>query len=193
MVTDEQLRRANETARNAFECVKRIYDLAAVTWHRVSEDVAEQLGLRRFTGTWSSGDSGFLQRYGQLSESERIVLKRYVYTCFAGTKSRALPETVVPFILVSVATRKFSQQPALIWGILKDVNWQGQKAEWEPFMYEISEKRQQVDLEVTRLGIVSQKGSCTAAFGLKSLFEVNNDSIGDITKEIVDWFKARLP
>ena len=125
MVTDEQIKRANETARNAFECVKRIYDLAAVTWQRVSEDAVEQLGLRRLGGTWSSGDSRFLRRYGQLSQSETIVLRRYLYTTLAGIKSRTLPENVAPFILVSVAMRKFSQQPAAIWGILKDINLAG--------------------------------------------------------------------
>jgi hypothetical protein len=193
MVTKEQIKRANETARNAFEAVKRIYDLAAIVWQTISEDVAEQLGLRRLTGSWSSGDSGFLQRYGLLSDSERIILRRYLYTGFTGTKSRTLPESLVPFILVSVATRKFSQQPAVIWGVLKDINWQGQKAEIEPFMYEISEKRQQDPLEVTGLGIVSKRGSSIVEFDSKSLFEITDDTIGDITKEMVDWFRERLP
>lgn len=192
MVTDEQIKRANETAGNAFECVKRIYDLADVTRQRLSEDVAEQLGLRRLGGTWSSGDSGFLQRYGQLSESEKTILKRYLYASFGGTKSRTLPETMVPFILVSVATRKFNQQPAVIWGILKDINWQGQKSELEPFMYEISEKCQEGPLEVTGQSVMSKRGTATVKFSSKSLFEINSDTIGNISKEMVDWFKERL-
>jgi len=192
MVKDEQIKRANETARNAFEAVKRIYDLAVIAWQTISEDAADQLGLRKLSGAWSSGDSGFLQRYGQLSDSERVVLRRYLYTALTGTKSRTLPETVVPFILVSVATRKFSQQPAVIWGMLKDINWQDQKSELEPFMYEISEKRQQPPLEVTGQGIMSKRGSAIVEFNSISLFEITNDTIGEISKEIVDWFRERL-
>lgn len=193
MVTDEQIKKANETTRNTFEVVKRVYDLAAIACQTISEDVMEQLGLKRLAGWWSSGDSGFLQRYGQLSESERVILKRYLYTAFTGTKSRSLPDSVVPFVMISLATRKFNQQPAVIWGILKDIDWQGQKVEIEPFLYEITEKRQQAPLEVTGLGIMSKRGTADVQFDLKSLFEITDDTIGDITNEIVEWLKARLP
>jgi hypothetical protein len=191
-VTDEQIRRANETTRNAFEAVKRVYDLAAIAWKTISEDVGEQLGLRKSAATWNSEGLRFLQRYGQLSESERTVLRRYLYSAFAGTKSRNLPDTVVPFILVSIAGRKFSQGPALIWGVLKEIDWQGQKSELEPFMYEISEKRQMAPLEVIGQSVMSKKGSAVVEFKSKSLFEINNDTIGDISKEMVDWFSERL-
>ena len=193
MVTNEQIEQANKTAADAFEATKRIYDLAAIAWQRISEDVAEQVGLKRSAGSWSSGDSRFLQRYGQLSESEKIVLKRYWYTAFAGTKSHPLPESVVPFVLFSIATRKFSQKPALIYGVLRNVAWgEGGKAEIESFMYEISEKRRLGPLEVSGATVLAKKGSAIAQFDSKSLFEITDDTIGDITKEIIDWFNKKL-
>ena len=193
MVTDEQVRQANEIARKGFEVTKRIYDLATVAWQQMSEDVMEQLNLKKRVGWWSSGDANFLQRYGQLNESERIVLKRYCYTAYGGTKSRQLPEDVVPFILFSIATRKFSQQPALIYGILRDVDWKGQKAEIEPFMYAISEKRQHGGLEVSGLNVLSKQGSANVQFNMRSLFEITDDTIGDITQEMINWFQENLP
>lgn len=193
MVTEEQIEQANKTAADAFEATKRIYDLAAIAWQRVSEDVADQVGLKRLAGWWSSGDSKFLQRYGPLSDSERTVLKRYLYTAFAGTKSSPLSEGVVPFVLFSIATRKFSQKPALIYGILRNVAWgEGQRPEMEPFMYEISEKRRQGPLEVSGVTVLSKKGTAMAQFDSRSLFEITDDTIGDITKEIIDWFNKKL-
>jgi len=193
MVTEEQIEKANQTAADALEATKRIYDLAATAWEAISEDVAEQVGLRRVSGWWGPGDLRFVQRYGQLSESEKMVLKRYLYTAFGGTKTNPLPESVVPFVLFSVATRKFSQKPALIYGILRNVAWgEGQKAEIEPFMYEISEKRRQGSLEVSGVTVLSKKGSAMAQFDSRSLFEITDDTIGDISKEIIDWFNKKL-
>ncbi len=193
MVTDGQIEQANKTAADAFEATKRIYDLAAIAWQRISEDVAEQVGLKQSAGLWSSGDSRFLQRYGPLSDSERVVLKRYCYTAFAETESSPLSEGVVPFVLFSIATRKFSEKPALIYGILRNVAWgEGQEAEVEPFMYEISERRRQGPLEVSGATVLSRKGSAMAQFDSRSLFEITDDTIGDITQEIIDWFNKKL-
>jgi len=193
MVTEEQIEKANQTAADALEATKRIYDLAATAWEAISEDVAEQVGLKQLAGSWSSGDSRFLQRYGQLSESEKIVLKRYCYTAFAGAESSPLSEKVVPFVLFSIATRKLSQQPALIYGVLRNVAWgEAAEAEVEPFMYEISEKRRLGPLEVSSATVLSKKGSAIAQFDARALFEITDDTIGDISKEIIDWFNKKL-
>ena len=193
MVTDGQIEQANKTAADAFEATKRIYDLAAIAWQRISEDVAEQVGLKQSAGLWSSGDSRFLQRYGPLSDSERAVLKRYCFTAFARTESTPLSESVVPFVLFSIATRQFSQKPALLYGILRNVAWgEGAEAEVEPFMYEISERRRQGPLEVSGAETLGKKGSAMAQFDSRSLFEITDDTIGDITQEIIDWFNKKL-
>lgn len=194
MITDEQIKKANETARNAFEATKRIYDLAAVACARMTENIAEQLGLKSEGWWWNSGNTWYLQRYGQLSDSEKLVLKRYCFCDFVGTKSRTLPDDVVPFILFSIATRKFSQYPSVIYGILRNIKWsEEQKPEVEPFIYEISERRQQEPLEVSGVNVLSKRGSATVEFDSKSLFDITDDTIGDITNEIVEWFEERLP
>ena len=192
METDKQIDQANEVATIALETTKRIYDLVFTVLETMSEDIAAQLNLKRET-SWGRMDSRFINRYGTLSTSEIAVLRRYVYANFTGTKARPLKDNIAPFILFSVATRKFSQKPALIYGILRDIDWGAeQKMEIEPFMYEISERRREGVLEVSRVNVISQKGSAVVEFNSRSLFEITEESVGDITKEIVDWFEERL-
>jgi len=191
MVSNEQIKKAEETARNAFEATKRIYDLAFIAWRKMSADIGEQLGLKA-SYTWGRVDAGFINQYGRLTEAEVSILKRYVYTTFAGTKAGELRHNMVPFILFSIANRKL-EPPQLIYGVLTKVDWgQGQSMEIDPFMYEISEKREQKPLEVRAVKTVSKKGSANVEFESLSLFGITNDTIGDITKEIVDWFNAHL-
>ncbi len=191
MVSNEQIKKAEETARNAFEATKRIYDLAFIAWRKMSADIGEQLGLKASYG-WGRVDAGFINQYGRLSEAEVSILKRYVYTTFGSTKAGELKHNMVPFILFSIANRRL-EPPQLIYGVLTKVDWgQGQSMEIEPFMYEISEKREQKPLEVRAVKTVSKKGSANVEFESLSLFRITDDTIGDITKEIVDWFNAHL-
>jgi hypothetical protein len=194
MIVDEQVQKANEVAEKALEATKRIFDLGAIACEKIMESIAEQLNIKREGWWWNSGNTWFLQRYGQLSNAEKLAIKRYCYCYFTGTKSKDLPDNLVPFLLISIATRKFAQKPAVIYGVLKDMVWsENQKAEIEPFMYEISEKRLQEPLEVSGVGILSKKGSATVEFSSKSLFEITDDTIGDITNEIVEWLSKKLP
>lgn len=189
MVTKEQIDKANETARNAFEATKRIYDLAFTVYYKMSADIGEQLSLKVNRG-WGRVDASFINQYGRLSLAEVSILRRYLYIYFTGTKAKELKDGVVPFILFSIANRKL-EPPQLIYGVLSEVSWgQGQSVEIEPFMYEISEGREQKALEVRGVKTVSKRGSANVEFRSLSLFEITDDTIGDITKEIVDWFNG---
>ena len=191
MIPKDQIDKANETARNAFEATKRIYDLAFIAWRKMSADIGEQLSLKVSLG-WGRVDAGFINQYGRLTEAEVSILKRYLYTTFAGTKAKELKHDMVPFILFSIANRKL-EPPQLIYGILNNVNWgKAEAVETEPFMYEISEKREQKPLEVRGVKIVSKRGSANVEFEWLSLFSITDDTIGDITKEIADWFNEKL-
>lgn len=192
MVSDEQVKNADKTAVNAFEATKRIYDLAFIAWHKMSVDIGEQLGLKINYG-WGSVKASFINQYGSLTEAEVNILKRYLYTNFSTTKAKQLKDDVVPFILFSIATRKFDQ-PRLIHGLLRKVNWgQSEAIEIDPFMYEISEKRKQEPLEVRGVKTSSKRGTAEVEFGSSSLFSIIDDTVGDITNEIVNWFNERLP
>ena len=192
MVTDEQIRKANDTAKMAFEATKRIYDLAIIVWEKISADIGEQLSLKVAGQGWNSQSVGFINQYGRLTQSEIWMLRRYVYTSFTGTKARELKSRTVPFILLSIATRKLNS-PELIYGILTNVNWgEGQAVEIEPFMYEISERREQKPLEVRGVRLMSSRGSADVEFKSFPLFAVNDDTIGDITQEMINWFEKKL-
>ena len=133
MVSDEQVKNADKTAVNAFEATKRIYDLAFIAWHKMSVDIGEQLGLKINYG-WGSVKASFINQYGSLTEAEVNILKRYLYTNFSTTKAKQLKDDVMPFILFSIATRKFDQ-PRLIYGLLRKVNWrQSEAIEIDPFI-----------------------------------------------------------
>ena len=192
MATRDQIDKANETAANAFEATKRIYDLVFIAWERMSAEVAEQLNLKA-TRYWGATGQRFLSRYGKLTQTEREVLRRYRFTTFTSTQMRQLPDDKVPFILFSIATRKF-KPPWFIYGILSNIDWgEGQKVEIEPFMYEISEKRGQSPLEVPGgVAILGKKGSANAEYVPLSLFEITDDTIGEITQGVIDWFNERL-
>jgi len=192
MVSDEQIKNADKTAANAFEATKRIYDLAFIAWHKMSEDIGEQLGLKINNG-WGSVKASFINQYGSLTEAEVNILKRYLYTTFSTTKAKQLKDDVVPFILFSVATRRFDQ-PRLIYGLLRKVNWgQSEAIEIDPFMYEISEKRKQEPLEVRGVTTSNKRGTAEVDFGYFPLFAITDNTVGDITNEIVNWFNKRLP
>ena len=192
MVSDEQIKNADKTAVNAFEATKRIYDLAFIAWHKMSVDIGEQLGLKINHG-WGSVNASFINQYGSLTEAEVNILKRYLYTTFSTTKAKQLKDDVVPFILFSIATRKFDQ-PRLIYGLLRKVNWgQSEAIEIDPFMYEISEKRKQEPLEVRGVTTINKRGTAEVEFGYFPLFTMTDDTIGDIINEIVNWFNKRLP
>jgi len=192
MVSDEQIKNADKTAVNAFEATKRIYDLAFIAWHKMSVDIGEQLGLKINHG-WGSVNASFINQYGSLTEAEVNILKRYLYTTFSTTKAKQLKDDVVPFILFSIATRKFDQ-PRLIYGLLRKVNWgQSEAIEIDPFMYEISEKRKQEPLEVRGVTTSSKRGTAEVDFGYFPLFAITDNTVGDITNEIVNWFNERLP
>jgi len=91
-----------------------------------------------------------------------------------------------------MATRKLDR-PELIYGILTNIDWgEGQAIEIEPFMYEISERREQKPLEVRGVRLMSSKGSADVEFKSLPLFAITEDTIGDITAEIVAWFEERL-
>jgi len=191
MVSDEQIKNADKTAVNAFEATKRIYDLAFIAWHKMSVDIGEQLGLKINYG-WGSVKASFINQYGSLTEAEVNILKRYLYTNFSTTKAKQLKDDVVPFILFSIATRKFDQ-PRLIYGLLRKVNWgQSEAIEIDPFMYEISEKRKQEPLEVRGVAVMGKRGSAEVEFGYFPLFAITDDTIGDITNRVVDWLNDRL-
>jgi len=192
MVSDEQIKNSDKTALNAFEATKRIYDLAFIAWHKMSVDIGEQLGLKINHG-WGSVKASFINQYGRLTEAEVNILKRYLYTTFSTTKARRLKDDIVPFILFSIATRKFDQ-PQLIYGLLRKVNWgQSEAIEIDPFMYEISEKRKQEPLEVRGVTTSSKRGTAEVDFGYFPLFAITDNTVGDITNEIVNWFNERLP
>ena len=192
MVSDEQVKNADKTAVNAFEATKRIYDLAFIAWPKISADIGEQLGLKINHG-WGSVKASFINQYGSLTEAEVNILKRHFYTTFSTTKAKQLKDDVVPFILFSIVTRRF-EQPQLIYGVLSKVNWgQSEAIEIDPFMYEISEKRDQKPLEVRGVTTMSKRGTADVEFGYFPLFAITDDTIGDITNEIVNWFNERLP
>lgn len=192
MVSEEQIKNADKTAVNAFEATKRIYDLAFIAWQKMSVDIGEQLSLKINRG-WGSLKASFINQYGSLTEAEVQILRRYVYTTFSKTKDRQLKDDVVPFILFSIATRRF-EQPQLIYGVLRKVDWgQSESIEIDPFMYEISEKRKQEPLEVRGVTATGKKGTAEVKFGYFPLFAITDDTIGDITNEIVNWFNEGLP
>lgn len=192
MVTDEHIKKANDTAKIAFEATKRIYDLAIIAWEEISADVGEQLSLKVADYRWGSQSRSYINQYGRLTQAEILVLRRYVYTSFTKTKTRELEPRTVPFILFSMATRKLDS-PELIYGILTDVDWgEGQAIEIEPFMYEISERREQKPLEARGVKSVSSKGSADVEFKSLPLFAISEDTINDIVTEIVAWFEERL-
>ena len=191
MVSNEQIKNADKTAANAFEATKRIYDLAFIAWQKMSVDIGEQLSLKINRG-WGSVKASFINQYGSLTEAEVQILRRYVYTTFSKPKARQLKDDVVPFILFSIATRRF-EQPQLIYGVLRKVDWEQSEAiEIDPFMYEISEKRKQEPLEVHGVTATGKKGSAEVEFGHFALFAITDDTIGNITTEIVTWFEERL-
>ena len=191
MVSDEQIKNADNTAANAFEATKRIYDLAFIAWHKMSEDIGEQLGLK-VNYRLGSVNASFINQYGSLTEAEVNILKRYLYTTFSTTKARQLKDDVVPFILFSIATRKFDQ-PRLIYGVLKKVNWgQSERIEIDPFMYEISEKRKEGPLEVRGVTTSSKRGTAEVDFWYFPLFAITDETVGDITNEIANWFNKRI-
>jgi hypothetical protein len=137
--------------------------------------------------------ASFINQYGSLTEAEVQILRRYVYTTFSKTKARQLKDDVVPFILFSVATRRF-EQPQLIYGVLREVNWgQSEAIEIDPFMYEISEKRKQEPLEVHGVTVMGKKGIAEVEFRSSPLFSITDDTVGDIINKIVNWFNERLP
>jgi len=192
MVSDEQIKNADKTAVNAFEATKRIYDLAFIAWDKMSVDIGEQLDLK-ISRAWGRVNASFINQYGSLTEAEVQILRRYVYTTFSQTKARQLEDDVVPFILFSVATRRF-EQPRLIYGVLRKVNWgQSEAIEMDPFMYEISENRTQKPLEVRGVTTSSKRGTAEVDFGYFPLFAITDNTVGDITSEIVKWFNERLP
>jgi hypothetical protein len=191
MVSDEQIKNADKTAANAFEATKRIYDLVFIAWRKITEDIGEQLGLK-IKHEWGSVKASFINQYVSLTEAEVNILKRYFYTTFSATKAKKLKDDVVPFILFSIATRKFDQ-PQLIYGLLRKVNWgQSEAIEIDPFMYEISEKRKQEPLEVRGVNTASKRGTAEVDFSHFPLFAITDDTVGDITSEIVNWFNERL-
>lgn len=192
MVTDEQIKKANDTAKIAFEATKRIYDIAIIAWEKISADVGEQLNLRAADYRWGSQSGSYINQYGRLTQAEILILRRYVFTSFTKTKTRELKPKTVPFILFSMVTRKLDR-PELIYGILTNVDWgEGQAIEIEPFMYEISERREQKPLEVRGVRLMSSKGSADVEFKSLPLFAITDNTIGDITTEIVTWFEERL-
>jgi len=192
MITKEIIKKANEKARIVFEATKRIYDLAFVAQETMSEDIAEQLGFKKEL-SWGRQDAKFINRYGKLSNAEVWNLRRYTYTTFSPRKTKERQIETVPFILLSIATRRFTWPPELIYGVLRDIDWgEVQQLEIEPFMYEISEKRQQGPLQVSRVNVLSQTGTAVTEFQTKSLFEITDDTIGDITREIIGWFSEKL-
>jgi len=191
MVSEDQIQKAEATARNAFEATKRIYDLAFIAHERLSADVGEQLGLKVSRG-WNSQSASYINQYGRLTDAESWMLRRYGYTVFTASKARHLPPEVAPFILFSLLTRK-ADPPRVIYGILTNIDWgENQAMEHEPFLYEISEKREQKPLEVRGVRLMSKRGSADVDFESLSLFAVNDDTIGEVTKRIVDWLEDRL-
>jgi len=192
MATRDQIDKADETVANAFEATKRVYDLVFIAWEKLSAELAEQLNLKA-NRHWDSTGQRYLNRYGKLTQAEREILRRLRFTDFTSTQMRQLPDNKVPFILFSIANKKF-KPPLFIYGILSDIDWgEGQKVEIEPFMYEISEKRGPSPLEVSGgVTSVSKKGSANAEYVPLSLFEITDDTIGDITRTIIDWFNKRL-
>jgi hypothetical protein len=192
MVTDEQLKKANAIAKTAFEATKRIYDLAIVASEKISADVGEQLNLKVADYRWGSQSGSYINQYGRLTKAEILVLRRYFYTSFGKTKTRELKPKTLPFILFSIATRKLDP-PQLIYGILANVDWaEGQPVEIEPFMYEISERREQKPLEVRGVKSMSSKGRADVEFKSIPLVAISEDTINDIVTEIVAWFEERL-
>jgi len=192
MVTDEQIKKANTIAKTAFEATKMIYDLAIVAWEKISADVGEQLNLKVADSRWGSQSGSYINQYGRLTKAEILVLRRYFYTSFAKTKTRELKPKTLPFILFSMATRKLDP-PQLTYGILTNIDWaESQAIEIEPFMYEISERREQKPLEVRGVKSMSSKGSADVEFKSLPLFAISEDTINDIVTEIVAWFEERL-
>lgn len=192
MVTDEQIKKANAIAKTAFEATKMIYDLAIVAWEKISADVGEQLNLKVADSRWGSQSGSYINQYGRLTKAEILVLRRYLYTSFAKTKTRELKPKTLPFILFSMATRKLDP-PQLIYGVLTNIDWgEGQAIEIEPFMYEISERRGQKPLEVRGVKSMSSKGSADVEFKSLPLFALSEETINDIITEIVAWFEERL-
>ena len=103
-----------------------------------------------------------------------------------------MPPEVAPFILFSLLMRK-AEPPRVICGVLTNINWgENQVIEHEPFMYEISERREQKPLEVRGVRLMSKRGSADVEFEELSLFAITDDTIGEVTKAIVDWLEDRL-
>ena len=197
VVTPEQIEKANFTVKTGLEIAKKVYDLADVACERMSQDIAEQLNLKKRQGEkWGTMEEGFAQRYGSLTYTERYIVRRYCFAFF-DAKSRELPKDAIPFILFSIATRSFTPPPAFIYGVIRNIHWGGGQKQWlkadiEPFMYEISEKRRQGPLEVCSSKTLSKKGTADVEFVPRSLFEITSDTIGDIVKEVVDWLDERI-
>jgi len=196
MVTHEENEQAIRTATNALECTKRIYDLADIACEKLAQEIVEQLKFKRMNvDKWGAADERFLQRYGSLSLSERWFLKRYCFAAFE-VRSTQLPSNAVPFILFSIATRKFSMPPMLIYGVVKNIDWQEPQRQWkkddiEPFIYEIAERRRNGQLGVSSRKTQSKKGTDEVEFDSCSLFKITPQTMGDIAKQVIDWLDER--
>lgn len=186
MPTNEQIQKSDKTAKNAFEATRRIYDLAFIVSKKIEEELAEQLQLKAKTEP-SSSDKWFLSRYGSLSDGEGLLL-RYICVLLKSSKQRQLPDNILPFVLFSIATRKFEKAPMILYGILKDINWgENKQMEILPFLYELSEKRKECSMEVLSKIYTAQKGTADAVFEQISLFEITDKSFGDIASKIAKY------
>jgi len=201
MVTKEQIEKANETARKAFEATKRIYDLAFIALEKINNALRDRKGPKPelISGTQ---DKRILTRYGQLSPSEKEILKRYRALYIPSSISRETEvgiankqKTKVQFVLFSIATRDF-KEPMLIYGDLQNLEWIGNtkysdKDKIESFMYEISEKREEVYNKMIEVPgkTLAEKGSAKAIFESKSLFSITNETLPDLIDEIIKYFE----
>jgi len=194
-----EIEKINKTSANAFKAVKRIYDLAIAVAKKLTDEITEQLELKSHTKK-SHHDFNFFNGLGIKLSLGEVEFYRYKYYFFSNKKgSSTLKEGIEPFILASIVNKEF-ENPEIIYGILR---WQQEKdlkkmdKDWgrDAIISLISEKRKANDIikeGYFQNWMEKRKVGIEIKIGKKNLFEFNNETIEDLSVEIIKWFSKEL-
>ena len=195
MEEKSEIERINETYRNAFEAVQKVYNLAETVREKLADEIAERLELKKLDRK-SRGDKWFLTFYGTLKlTSGELLLHRYRYSFFSNKRgTQRIKDNIEPFILASIVTKRL-ENPEIIYGTLE---WERDKEDtWarDLVIYWISENRKQGQIEEEKLITELERRKNKVKninFKRINLFEFNNETIEDLSTEIINWFREVL-